>query len=325
MQKQLHLSANCRTSGFARRLRIGVKTRALAASLLAAGGLFSANSALAQTTVLNEGFESGAGSWTLQNGTQPNKWFVGTATAATGTNSAYIDNATGATNVYTLTTASVTHLYRDVTFPASQGAILLTFKWKAQGEGTGISDFDNLKVFVSDPATAVTAGTEMPAVDKVGLPYYNFSAGTGYTTSTIVIPASYAGTTKRLIFSWKNDGSGGTQPPASVDDIIITTRAAAPLSGTYTINSTLPTGGTNFISFTDAINALNLEGVSAPVTFNVAAGQSFAEDGLVITASGTATNTVTFQKSGTGANPMIRPTGTASVIDAGMILSGADF
>lgn len=325
MQKQLLAAAPAGKPGFAKKLRIGLKTRMLAASLLAAGGVLLTQNSQAQTTVLNEGFEAGAGTWTLQNGTETNKWFIGTAAAATGTNSAYIDNGTGATNAYTITTPSVVHLYRDVTFPAGQGVITLSFKWKAQGEGTGTSDYDNMKVFVTNTSTAVAAGTEMPAADKVGSAYYNFSSGTGYTTTTILLPASYAGTSKRLVFSWKNDNSTGTQPPVSVDDIVITTRAASPITGTYTINNTLPTGGTNFASFTDAIGRINLDGISGAVTFNVSAGQSFAEDGLVITGTGTATNTIMFQKSGTGANPMIRPTGTSASNEAGIIISGGDY
>lgn len=47
---------------------------------------------------------------------------------------------------------------------------------------------------------------------------------------------------------------------------------SAPLGGSYTINSTLPTGGSNFNNFTDFANAMNLGGFSAPVVIDVAAG-----------------------------------------------------
>jgi hypothetical protein len=45
-----------------------------------------------------------------------------------------------------------------------------------------------------------------------------------------------------------------------------------PLSGNYTINSTLPTGGTNFINFFDFASALNLGGLSGPIVVDVVAG-----------------------------------------------------
>lgn len=47
---------------------------------------------------------------------------------------------------------------------------------------------------------------------------------------------------------------------------------SAQLSGAYTINNTLPTGGTNFNSFNAATVALLSVGVSGPVTLTVAAG-----------------------------------------------------
>ncbi len=79
-----------------------------------------------------------------------------------------------------------------------------------------------------------------------------------------------------------------------------------------------------------AIAALNSEGVGAGgVIFDVAAGDttSFGNltDGL-ITATGTATNPVTFRKSGTGANPLITaaPGGTGN-FDYIICLAGSDY
>ncbi|MFT4062330.1 MAG: PKD domain-containing protein [Edaphocola sp.] len=76
-------------------------------------------------------------------------------------------------------------------------------------------------------------------------------------------------------------------------------RAAAQLSGTYTINSAVATGGTNYISFTAAVAALTSSGVSGPVVFNVAAGTSYTGQismGAITGAS--ATNTITFNGNG---------------------------
>ena len=70
---------------------------------------------------------------------------------------------------------------------------------------------------------------------------------------------------------------------------------SAPLSGTYTINSALPTGGTNFTSFNSAEDSLTLNGVSGPVIFLVKQG-TYAEQvsfGNITGAS--ASNTITFR------------------------------
>ncbi len=104
------------------------------------------------------------------------------------------------------------------------------------------------------------------------------------------------------------------------------------LSGIYTINNTLPTGGTNYNNFDDAVLDLNVLGIAGPVTFNVSAGQTFP---VTISAtygyaygfitSGTALNPIIFQKNGAGANPVISVTGSNLTNDVGMWLYGVDY
>ncbi|MFT4061140.1 MAG: T9SS type A sorting domain-containing protein [Edaphocola sp.] len=80
-------------------------------------------------------------------------------------------------------------------------------------------------------------------------------------------------------------------------------RAAAQLSGTYTINSAVATGGTNYQTFTAAVSALTSSGVSGPVVFNVAAGTSYTGQvsmGAITGAS--ATNTIKFNGNGATVN-----------------------
>jgi hypothetical protein len=71
------------------------------------------------------------------------------------------------------------------------------------------------------------------------------------------------------------------------------------MCGTYTIPGSYP-------SIAAAITDLNSQGtVTCPIVFNVAANYVEVASNLTITATGTAVNTVTFQKSGTGANPCV--------------------
>ncbi|MFZ4706964.1 MAG: beta strand repeat-containing protein [Bacteroidales bacterium] len=106
-----------------------------------------------------------------------------------------------------------------------------------------------------------------------------------------------------------------------------------PLSGVYTINNTSPTSGTNYNNFTDAIFDLNFIGISSAVTFNVSAGQTFSRTcpaspynyAYAIATTGTAVNTITFQKSGGGANPILNITGTVATNDIGVFLYGTDY
>ena len=95
------------------------------------------------------------------------------------------------------------------------------------------------------------------------------------------------------------------------------------LNGNYTINPALPTAGTNFNSFDDAMTALSNCGVDGPVVFHVAAGTYNTR--LVF--SGTfpgvsATNTVTFR----GApGTIIQHTTTLSDQRAAILLNGAKY
>ncbi|MDD4309255.1 MAG: BNR-repeat neuraminidase N-terminal domain-containing protein, partial [Candidatus Cloacimonetes bacterium] len=103
--------------------------------------------------------------------------------------------------------------------------------------------------------------------------------------------------------------------------VISVSATAQALTGEKTIGS-----GGHYTSFTAAINALNANGVGAGgVIFNVIAGAPFAERPPAITATGTEADQIVFQKSGTGANPVIIPTGTSASNEAGIIISGGDY
>ena len=106
------------------------------------------------------------------------------------------------------------------------------------------------------------------------------------------------------------------------------------LSGVKTIDNTIVTGGNNYQTFTDAINALNGSGVGAGgVTFDVTSGQTFNEVPPVLTATGTASDQIIFQKSGGGANPKIIPnspgvlrtTSLGSNADGIIVINGGDY
>ncbi len=86
----------------------------------------------------------------------------------------------------------------------------------------------------------------------------------------------------------------------------------------------------DFATISDAIQALDTAGVgTGGVTFNVAAGHNETASNLVIAFIAdppTAANTVVFQKSGAGANPLITAApGTSATLDGIIKLSGADY
>ncbi len=84
-----------------------------------------------------------------------------------------------------------------------------------------------------------------------------------------------------------------------------TTRCVSSLNGLYTIDNTIPTGGINYNSFADAMNALNICGVSGPTTFHVNQGTYTEQVNLTSIIGSSPVNTVTFKAD---------PTNTAAAI-----------
>jgi hypothetical protein len=312
---------------------------------------FGINQLRAQTTIINPtaegGFELGttfaANGWTVVNTTTTpyNAWWVGNVPTAFGTgNSAYISSdIAGATHLYSTAQGNQVHFYRDVTFPAGEDFIVLQFQVIVNGE----NNWDMLQVSLAPTTVTPTAATTYPGsgtgpIVPGSTVLGNYTMlGTGVQTITVIIPAALVGncsnpSTMRLIFSWKSDATVGTQPPAAVDNISLVSSSISPSPtlSVFTIDNTMATGGTNFNNFNDAIAWLNVvaascAGINNPITFNVMSGQTFTETPKIINATGTPANTITFQKSGTAANPIILATNGVGTIDAAITINGGDY
>ena len=197
--------------------------------------LFFIGNTTAQTTLINPsgdgGFENGAtfaaNNWFKDTAplTSSNQWVCNTGATAgfTGANCAYITNDTDGTPVipphnYNLNTAAASHMYRDITVPAGETNILLNFKWI----GVGQSLQDRLRIWVVPtsytPAFAEITLALVPTGVTVGLTNYGLQ-NTWVNAATVAIPASFAGTSFRLVFEWRNNILTGAQPPAAIDDI----------------------------------------------------------------------------------------------------------
>jgi len=188
----------------------------------------TAMSSFSQTTLINPagdgGFESGAtyaaNNWVAVNGATDG-WFVGsTPVVASGANCGFVSATAGAAWTYSQISL-VTHVYKDFTVPAGENKLTLNFKWKVGGEGTTTSDWDNMKVFLAPttytPTTAaVTGQTQLIGPGAIsGMYKLNSTVWNNETITFVGTP----GTSYRLIFSWKSDGSTIANPPAALDDV----------------------------------------------------------------------------------------------------------
>ncbi|MFH2143670.1 MAG: GEVED domain-containing protein [Bacteroidota bacterium] len=207
---------------------------------------------VSQTTPpISDGFEICA-DWVVVNGAQPNKWLRGTATAFTGSYSMYINN-TSTNNNYDIASASVVHFYKDITFPAGNNDYTLKFYWKGEGE----SSCDYLRVYFAPTSITPVAGTLVSSTYELTPYIYLLSPTWEYFTEDLPIACS-GNETWRLIFSWRNDGSVGTQPPIAIDDIMITMTPRVGTTCSNPVNVTLPytmTGETTNCMNNDYTNA----------------------------------------------------------------------
>ena len=172
------------------------------------------------------GFESGEDdSWTIVNDAT-NGWYIGTAAHHTGSMGLYISDNSGTSNAYTNSTTQFSYAYRDIQV-TNAGQIAISFDWLANGEG----NYDFLRAWLAPATATLTAGAD----PEGGTSAYSYRESTpaGWTDlggkmnlqsswQTTVATANVTAGTYRLVFMWANDASGGSTPPAAIDNVIVT-------------------------------------------------------------------------------------------------------
>ena len=288
----------------------------LKSAILIGLGFAAFASNIASGTVLisptgDGGFETGTdfptNGWTVVNGLN-NRWFVGSAPGTSAGARCAFTGLNG-TTWSGEAVANVNHFYRNVTFPSGETNITLTFKYKLSVID---ATFDYLKVFLVPTSTTPVAGTQLGS-GQIGTTY---DSATSYTTVSITVAASNAGTTQRLVFSWRTDGASPNAAVA-VDEISLTSVAPIPLHGTKTIG---PTG--DYGTLTAAFADLGSRGVDGATILQLqstytSSGETFPVTLNTVSGAG-ATNTIT-----------ITPTTTATISGPSsssiIKLNGADF
>lgn len=166
-----------------------------------------------------QNFETGLAGMTVANGNQINKWKIGTDVPHEITsNSAFISDD-GVNNQYTMSLISNTHIYRDIQMPSAVGQVSFSFDWRAYGETV---EWDRLRVWAVPTSYIPAAGTEIVAgagITQIGLPNFNATTTWKNYFTIFTAPASWQGSVVRLVFEWRNDGSGGANYPAAIDNI----------------------------------------------------------------------------------------------------------
>lgn len=199
--------------------------------------------------------------WTLENGTNINKWYIGQAQGFNN-EKLYISSSNGITNKYNVNEASVSHAYAMVNLPASD--VLLSFDYRVMGDAN-----DYLMVSVMD---------EAPEAGVIPTGFLGTFYGINeFSNLNVLIPASNAGV-KYLVFTWVNNNAGGVQAPAAIDNVTleatctqVTNLAAAVNDQTAVITWNAPAGQNAWTLQYKAVNAdvwQTVEATEASVTLN---------------------------------------------------------
>ncbi|HRH06932.1 MAG TPA: hypothetical protein PLN13_00005, partial [Bacteroidia bacterium] len=218
------------------------------------------------------GFENGTtlatNNWQVVN-SSPNAWTVGTVPTGFTNRSAFISNDGGTSWAYTNSASSTaSHIYQDITFPAGQTEITLSFDWKALGE---LSAWDAIIVYYCSPSITPLAGSPSNTTSNAAtwtggsptaLGSQLWNQGSNLQNFSVCLPASFAGTTQRIVITWKNDNTSGVNPPAAIDNVtLVSNTPTAPSNQATALNLTA-------IS-TSQINGSFTAATSAPVGYIV--------------------------------------------------------
>ena len=171
--------------------------------------------------------------WKLNNGTCTNKWKIGVPTDST--NSALFVTTDNSSAGYSITSTSI--VSAEKLFNVSNAdSVNITFDVRSGGE----SSWDYLKVFLAPATEEYPAATSAPTFASYSYSTYamNFAdylSQTGYTSYpyklnltqghrlhiSINMPNPDPNGQAKLVFVWKNDGSGGTQPGAIIENLSV--------------------------------------------------------------------------------------------------------
>ena len=224
----------------------------------------------------SQNFET-SNDWGFTNGSLTNQWCWGTATNNGGSKAIYVSNDGGTTYEYA---HGNTVIYASKLFNFSQGTYTFVFDWQANGEST----YDFLRVALVPGDMEFEAGTSLPqGVTAAALPNtwialdggskLNLQNSWQTQTSEAAVSGTYT-----MVFLWRNDYSGGNQPPAAIDNISISIMACPRPTNLTASNIT---GRTATIAWTENGTATNW-------VLQYATNSGFSENLVETNVSGTA-------------------------------------
>ena len=180
--------------------------------------------------------------WIIVNDTT-NIWGIGGAESNSifgvdNGKSIYISNDGFTTATYDINTSQVSHFYKEFDIPIGN-EVILSFDWKCWAEdAAGATNYDYGTVVIDDsiPVSGVESSTVLSTLDSLNRPTGNgrigaitnsgkfnlvYGGANNNWKSEQIELTNYGGQTKKIIFTWKNDGSVGNDVPFVIDNIYL--------------------------------------------------------------------------------------------------------
>lgn len=174
------------------------------------------------------------GGWMLNNSTSVNKWMMGTPSNKSYS-ALYISND-GSNAAYTVSSACVVSAEKLFAMPADD-SVRVSFDVEVGGE----SSYDYLKVFLAPSTSTYPAAASSStsyssySYSTYAFDFSNYLSQTGYTSypyklnltqgNIIHVDMKVANPAPngqgKLVFAWKDDTSGGTQPGAVISNLMV--------------------------------------------------------------------------------------------------------
>ncbi len=168
-----------------------------------------------------ENFSNGLNGFDVVRWDGPDRWRLGPMPGSDGPCLFISDN--GVDHHYATTNGAFikkAYVFRTIQFPASAASLQMSFDWIGMGEpgqdflrvwlgnleNGGPWNFSDLNYFDLDHHGYVDVSGEL-------------SGQGSWTATSLPLPASFIGRTCLLLFEWRTNSSGGTQPPAAIDNI----------------------------------------------------------------------------------------------------------
>ena len=160
--------------------------------------------------------------WEFFNGSNTNKWHIGSAVNNGGAQALYVSNDNGVTNTYTVTSSSSrVWACRDIYFEPQYSQFLISFDFKGLGENYSNHAYDFAKLFIGPaviPNTSYGASYSPQGSTQIGTYLYQQNDWTTIHDTLNVVSETGM---QRIYFLWENDGSYGDNPPAAIDNFSI--------------------------------------------------------------------------------------------------------